>query len=229
MWSHTTPRTNQMIECFLFRKRLLQEAQKQYQQKQAQQAGNNFPSYPMPQEPAFSAGFSNHPSNFNRSVSVQARCVATEHEPASSDSNLQSNAAGTIPLQVDTSYTHQPKRPMSQLHMSMPGGYAAQGNQPFQHSPFRPLSLQPGGPNGGQSLPMTQMPSSFDIGSMTNSEPSSVSVEMPPFLEPSDSRHNLYFHLTRLFPEQNVRLAMIKLPNETDPERICRMILGFQQ
>lgn len=54
----------------------------------------------------------------------------------------------------------------------------------------------------------------------------------PPFLnQPSSSssaklgRENIYFHLSNLFPEEQVRTVMEMNPEETDPQRICAAIL----
>ena len=41
----------------------------------------------------------------------------------------------------------------------------------------------------------------------------------------NDSRHKLYFHLSSIFPEEQVRTAMDFYPEETNPQNICAAIL----
>ncbi len=44
-----------------------------------------------------------------------------------------------------------------------------------------------------------------------------------------DARSNLYYHLAKLFPEDQVRNAMTALPDETDPHKICLYILYYNK
>ena len=211
----------------------MQENLQQYQQK-----------YPLPLQP-YQSDFSNHPSNFRTQPTVISRCIGESGTKSSADSNLQPATAvipGSVKLHVDTSGYNIPQQSAHngnmmmrahQLHMSMPGGYPQTGGQFQQHYPY---------PYPAMSLPqlatldsnsLTMSPSSqattssgYDFGSLTSSESSLSSMESPPsFLEPTDPRYNLYFHLKSLFPENLVRHAMVRLPNEMDPQKICRVIL----
>jgi hypothetical protein len=40
-----------------------------------------------------------------------------------------------------------------------------------------------------------------------------------------EARSKLYYHLAAVFPEDQVRRAMAALPEETDPQTICKYIL----
>lgn len=46
------------------------------------------------------------------------------------------------------------------------------------------------------------------------------------FTNPSHVRYKTYYHLKGLFPEDRVRQAMIRLPNETDPHILCKAIMS---
>lgn len=54
----------------------------------------------------------------------------------------------------------------------------------------------------------------------------------PPHLEvvPLDTaspRYRLYYHLSSIFPEEQVRAAMDLCPEETNPQKVCAAILAM--
>lgn len=204
-----------------------ERALRQYQQK-----------YPLPQQP-YQSDFSNHPSNIAmQPIAVHSRCVGETGPSSAKDQS--SHSAGSIPgsvkLRVDIN-GHQWNNSMMMrqpLHMSMPAGFQQQGNRHFQHQhpyPFQAVSLPHHNSLDAISLPMSQSSqatSGYDISSITDST-SASSMERPSFVDQSDPRYNTYFHLSSLFPEYFVRKAMIRLPNETDPQVICRVIMQLSQ
>lgn len=50
-------------------------------------------------------------------------------------------------------------------------------------------------------------------------------VDDEDFTQKGTPRANIYYHLKNLFPENKVYQAMKQLPNETDPNRICQLLL----
>lgn len=42
-----------------------------------------------------------------------------------------------------------------------------------------------------------------------------------------DARHKLHYHLTAIFPEEQVHQAMQLYPDETNPQKICAAILAM--
>ena len=48
---------------------------------------------------------------------------------------------------------------------------------------------------------------------------------VPPVATVSDKRHNLYFHLCGLFPEERVTQVMLQHPTETNPQILCAYLI----
>lgn len=51
------------------------------------------------------------------------------------------------------------------------------------------------------------------------------SISNQDFTNPSHPRYKTYFHLKNLFPEDQVRKAMVQMPNETHPQTLCKAII----
>lgn len=79
------------------------------------------------------------------------------------------------------------------------------------------------GNNFGGPLPVHQNassnPSTGSLGSDTSTSQSASSFDL------SDKRYRIYFHLSSIFPPEQVKRAMCELPDETNPQEICAAIL----
>lgn len=80
-------------------------------------------------------------------------------------------------------------------------------SDPFEGSPWPPTAPPPVVPNRAPVWPQPPFPSA-----RSTSE---------------EARNRLYYHLSSLFPAEQVQAAMRLYPDETNPQKICAAILGM--
>ncbi|KAH7947176.1 hypothetical protein HPB52_008057 [Rhipicephalus sanguineus] len=69
------------------------------------------------------------------------------------------------------------------------------------------------GTGGWGALPMGRPPPPLEVGAL------------PP--DTASPRYRLYYHLSSIFPEEQVRAAMDLCPEETNPQKVCAAILAM--
>lgn len=57
--------------------------------------------------------------------------------------------------------------------------------------------------------------------------PQPTATPAAPAYSAEDARHKMHYHLSALFPEEQVHQAMQLYPDETNPQKICAAILAM--
>ena len=149
-------------------------------------------------------------------------------------SQVNSHTRLSRQLSVNPTYDpriHQPKphqdfsRPPPPVprHMTVSRNASAPG-QPAK--PTKVYTVEPTQTQVSNSDSQLHKTWSSPVGENTPFQASGIwdSHGMPRSGLPTQDRSKLYFHLANVFPEDKVMRAMNAMPNETDPEVICRLI-----
>lgn len=118
--------------------------------------------------------------------------------------------------------------PMNRLTQFHPGGHHSTSPGPGAASPG-PIGSRPMSPQHGSVMhhspgvsPRQHIPSQQASLGLSSSFPSPMSG----VASHEDVRLRIFYHLSNLFPEAQVRAVLAMYPEETDPQKICSYILS---
>lgn len=118
-------------------------------------------------------------------------------------------------------------RPVTRTH-SLAAGQGVPpptAGAPYRHRPLsRQLTLSPAADPGAQQAPTGVRRLHAPLRAQLSAPPG-FPMPAPSNGDVNERRATIYFHLSCVFPEYKVQRAMQQLPHETDPNRICSLIL----